>query len=143
MIAVIGHRDRFGETFCFIVNAARPDRVHVPPIIFLLRMDERVAVAFGGGGEQERRLLRLRQAKRVVRAERADLQRRNRQFEIINWAGGRGEMEDVIDLIGDEQILGHILLDESVVFVPGKVFDVREVPGDEVVDRDHAMTFRE
>ena len=52
-------------------------------------------------------------------------------------------MEDVIDLIGDEQILGHILLDESVVFVPGKVFDVREVPGDEVVDRDYAMTFRE
>ena len=143
VIAVIGHRHRFGETFRFIVNAARPDRVHVAPVIFLLRMDERIAVAFGGGGEEERRLLRLRQAKRVMRAERADFQRRDRQFEIINRAGGRGEMEDVIDLIGHEQILGHVLLDESVIFVPGEVLDVREVPGDEIVDRDHAMTFRE
>ena len=51
-------------------------------------------------------------------------------------------MEDVIDLVGDEQILGHILLDESVIFVSGKVLDIREVSGYEIVDRDYAMTFR-
>jgi hypothetical protein len=39
--------------------------------------------------------------------------------------------------------LGHVLLDEPVVFVPGEVLDIGEMPGDEVVDRDHAMTFRE
>ncbi len=36
-------------------------------------MDERIAVALGGGGEQESRLLRLGQAECVMCAERADL----------------------------------------------------------------------
>ena len=125
VIAVVGHRHRLRETFRFIVNAARPDRVHVAPVIFLLRMDERIAVAFRSGREEERRLFRLRQAERVMRAERADFQGRDRQFEIIDRAGRRGEMENVIDLIRDEQVLGHVLLDEAVIFVPGQVLDVR------------------
>src|SRR5205807_4462925 len=32
---------RFGEPLCLVVNAARSDRVHVAPVIFLLRMDKR------------------------------------------------------------------------------------------------------
>ena len=61
-----------------------------------LRMDERVAVNFRGGGEQEARAFVLGQAERLVRAERADLERLDRQFQIIDRAGGRGEMPDVI-----------------------------------------------
>ena len=52
-------------------------------------------------------------------------------------------MKDVIDLIGDEEILRHILFDEPVVLVPGEMLDVGEVAGDEIVDRDDAMPFRE
>ena len=98
VIAVVGHRHRFGETLRLVVNAARPDRVHVAPVIFLLRMHQRIAVALRGRGEEERRLLRLGQPERVVRAERADFQRRDRQLEVIDRAGRRREMEDVIDL---------------------------------------------
>src|ERR1044071_3958666 len=46
--AVIGHCHRLGESLCLVVNTARPDRVHIAPVIFLLRMDERIAIAFGG-----------------------------------------------------------------------------------------------
>ncbi len=120
VIAVIGHRHRLGETLRLVVNTARADRIHVAPVVFLLRMDERIAVAFGGRGEQERRLLRLGEAERVVRAERADFQRRDRQFEIINRAGGRGEMEDEIDLVREEHIPGHIVLDEAKFSLPAR-----------------------
>ena len=102
--AVIGHRHRFGETLGFIVNAARSDRVHVAPVIFLLRMNERIAVAFRSGGEKKRGLLVFGQAERVVRAERADFQRRDRQLEIIDRAGRRGEMKDVIDFLRAEKM---------------------------------------
>ena len=53
---MIGHRHRFGETFGFVVDAARPDRVHVAPVIFRLRVNERIAVAFTGRSKNECRL---------------------------------------------------------------------------------------
>ena len=144
VIAVVGHRHRFGETLRLIVNAARSDRVHVAPVIFLLRMDERIAVAFRSRGQEERRLLGFGEAERVVRAERADFQRRDRQLEIIDRAGRRGEMEDVIDFSsGRKMIVRDVVLDEGEILVAGEVLDVLEVAGDEIVDRDDAMTFRE
>ena len=73
MIPVIGHGHRFGEPLGFIINAARSDRIHVAPVIFALRMHERIAVTFTRRGEEECRLLRLRQAERVVGSEGADL----------------------------------------------------------------------
>lgn len=52
-------------------------------------------------------------------------------------------MEDVIDLIRDEEILRYILSNEAVVLVPGEVLNIGEMTCDEIVDRDHAMAFRE
>ena len=98
VIAVIGHGHRFSETLGLIVNSARPDRVHIAPVIFLLRMNQRIAIAFAGRSEDERRLLILGQAERVMRPERADFQGRDRQLEIIDRAGRRSEMKDEIDL---------------------------------------------
>ena len=144
MKAVIGHRHRLGETLRFIVNAARPDRVHVAPVIFLLRMDERIAVTFRSRGEEERRLLRFGETERVVRAERADFQRRNRQLEIIDRAGRRGEMKNVIEFFfRQENEIRDVVLDEAVILVAGEMLDVVEIAGDEIIDRDDAMTFRQ
>ena len=52
-------------------------------------------------------------------------------------------MEDVIDLVRDEKILRDVLLDEAEILVAGEVLDVGEVSGDQVIDRDHPMAFRE
>src|ERR1700730_7331902 len=38
---------------------------------------------------------------------------------------------------------GDVVLDEPVIFVAGKVSNVRDVTSDEVVNRDDAMTFRQ
>src|SRR5262249_39671084 len=65
--------------------------------------------------------------------------RRYRQLEIIDRAGGRGEMEDVVNFVGQEKILRHVLPDEAVIFVASQMLDICEMAGNEVVDRDHAM----
>ena len=142
MVAMIRHRDRFGEALRLIINATRPDRVHVAPVIFLLRMDQRVAVTFRGRCKNERGLFVLGQAERVMGAERAHFQGRNRQLKIIDRAGRRREMKDVIDfLLQQENEIGDVVLDKLVIFVAGQMPDVCRVAGDKIVDRDDAMTF--
>ena len=78
VVAVVGHCDGLREALCLVINATRSDGVHIAPIILGLRVDERVTITLGGGGENECRAFVLREAKRVVRAERADLERRDR-----------------------------------------------------------------
>jgi hypothetical protein len=100
VVAVVGHDDGFGEALGFVVDAAGADGVDVAPVGFDLRMDEGVAVDLGGGGEQEARALGLGQAEGVVGAQRADLEGLDRQFEVVDGAGGRGEVEDVVQGAG-------------------------------------------
>src|SRR5215813_11938594 len=92
MHAVVSHRHGFGEAFRLVVYASRANWVDVAPVIFLLRMHERVAVNFRSRGEEELRALGLRKTQRIVRAQRPDLQRLNRQLQVINRAGRAGEM---------------------------------------------------
>ncbi len=144
MVAVIRHRHRFGETFGFIINAARPDGVNIAPVIFFLRVHQRIAVALRCRREDERRLFVFGQSERVVRPKCADLQRRNRQLQIINRACRRREMKHVVDLfVGQENEIGNVVLDEMEILVAGKMPDVCSVAGDEIVDRNDAVTFGE
>ena len=53
VLAVVGHGHGFGEALGLVINAARADGVDVAPVGLRLGMDERVAVALGGGGEEE------------------------------------------------------------------------------------------
>ena len=79
-----------------------------------------------------------------MRAERAHFQRRDRQFQIIDRAGRRSEMKNVIDLFfRQENEIGNVVLDELVIFVAGQMPNVRVAARDEIVDRDDAMTFRQ
>jgi len=87
-------------------------------------MNQRVAITLGSRREQEGRFFRFREPKGVVGAERTNFQGRDRQLEIINRAGGRSEMKNVIDLLGQKEILGHVLFDETIVLVAGEMLDV-------------------
>ena len=102
-------------------------------------MHERVAVDLGGRGDEEALALRLGEAEGLVRAERADLQRLDRQLQVIDRARGRGEVPDVVDLPGEVEELGDVLLDELEVRVAGEMGDVVGLSGDQVVDRDDGM----
>ena len=98
-------------------------------------MLERIAVDLGRRREHEPRALGLRQAERLVRAERADLQRRNRQLEVVDRAGRARPVQHEVDRAVDVDVVGDVVLDEREVAV-GQVRDVGGVAGQEVVDAD-------
>ena len=117
---MVGHGHCFGETLRFVVNAARPDRIDVAPVIFLLWMHQRIPVSLRCRCEDERRFFVLGQAERVMRTERPHLQSWNRKFEIIDRTGRRREVKDVIDfLLRQENEVGNVVLDEFVILIPG------------------------
>ena len=78
---------------------------------------------------------RLGQPERLVRAERADLQRRNRQLEVVDWAGGARPMQHDVDRPVDVDVVGDVVLDEHEV-AAGEMGDVGEIAGQQVVDAD-------
>ena len=81
--------------------------------------------------------------KRLVRAERTDLQRLDRDFQIINRAGGRGEMPDVIHRPIQENKFGDVLLDEFEIRVAAQVRDVVHRARDEIINADDLVPARQ
>ena len=59
VITAIGHCHCFSKSLRFVINAARPDRIHVAPICFLLWIDERIAVNFRRARQKKTRLFRF------------------------------------------------------------------------------------
>ena len=115
LLAVVGHRQRLGVALRLVVDAARADRVDVAPVGLRLGVDLRVAVDLGGGGEQEAGALELRQAEHVVGAVGADLERVQRQAQVVDRAGRRGEVVDEVDRLVDVERLGQVVLQEGEV----------------------------
>ena len=52
-------------------------------------------------------------------------------------------MEDVIHIIRQKDEVRHIVLNEAVAFIPREMRDIVRVAGDEVIDPDHAVPFRQ
>ena len=136
LLAVVGHRQRLGVALGLVVDAARADRVHVPPVGLRLRMHLRVAVDLGRRGEQEARAMLLGEPERVVRPVAADLQRVQRQAQIVDRGRRRREVVDEVHRLVDE-----VRLDDVRVHEPelrhADVVDVGEGSRLEVVDADH------
>ena len=108
LLAVVGHRQRLGVALGLVVDAARADRVHVAPVGLGLRMDLRVAVDLGRRGDQEARAVLLGQPERVVGAVGADLERVQRQPQVVDRRGRRGEVVDEVDRLVDEERLDDV-----------------------------------
>ncbi len=135
---VVGHRHRLGEPLRLVVDAARADGVDVAPVGLLLRVLERIAVDLGGGRDHEGRALGLRQAERLVRAERADLQRLDRQLEVVHRAGGAGPVQHVVHRAVHLDVVRDVVADELEVAI-AQVRDVGQVSGQQVVDAHHRV----
>ena len=51
-------------------------------------------------------------------------------------------MEDEIDLLfGQEDKIGNVVPNETIIFVPCQMADVCNIPGDQIVNRNDAMAF--
>ena len=141
--AVVGHRHGLGEALGLVVHATRSDRVDVAPVVLGLGVDERVAVHLARRGEVVLRTLGSRQSQRVVRAEASDLQDLDGDLREVDRRGRAREVEDGVDVPGDPQERGHVLLHVREAGSPEEVLDVSDRARDEVVDRDDAVTLVE
>ena len=142
MVSVIGHRHGFGKPLRLVIDTARPDRVHVAPIRLRLRMDERIAIHFAGAGDEEARPLGQRNPERVVRAERPDLQRLDRELEIVHRAGRRRKVEHPVEFAGHLGVIRDVFLHEGEPRFVREVRQVVAVPRDEVVEPDDRVAVR-
>ena len=138
LLAVVGHRQRLGVALGLVVHAARPDRVDVTPVGLGLGMHLRVAVDLAGRGDQEAGAVRLGQAERVVRPVGADLQRVQRQAQVVDRRGGRGEVVDEVDRLVDEVRLDDVEV-QVTNFAVADVLDVGQRARLEVVHADHPV----
>src|SRR5438034_7358290 len=80
-----------------------------------------------------------RQTERFVCAKRSNLQCLNGQFQIVNRAGWRREVPDIIHRAIKKNKLGHILLDEPKVPVASQVRDVVHAASDQIVNGNDFM----
>jgi len=106
-------------------------------------MHERIAVNFRSRSDEKSRAFIFGEAERLVRAERADFERLNRQFEIINRAGGRRKVPDIIHRHIEKNKVGDVLLDEFEIRIAAEVRDVVHAAGDKIVNADDFMAARE
>ena len=98
-------------------------------------MHQRVPVHLGCGRQQEPRSLQLREAERVVRPVRPDLQRVQRQPRVVDRARRRRHVVDEVDPLVDLVVACDVeMLEPEVVAL--QVLDVVERAGVEVVDAD-------
>src|SRR6185312_3499123 len=75
-------------------------------------------------------------------AQRPNLERLDAVDHVLDGAGWRGEMEDVIDFAAIKRTVNVELL-EFECTIAAEVLNVRHPPGQEVVDSHHGITLCE
>src|SRR5262249_3659957 len=140
VLAVVGHRHRLGEALSLVVYAAGAYWVDVAPVLFVLRVHQRVAVNFRGRSQNELRALGLRQTQSVVCAQRPDLQRLNRQLQVIYRTGRAGEMEHPIELADHVDVIADIVVDKFKFRVGAMVSDIGQIARHQIIHRHHTMS---
>src|SRR5438270_4712539 len=140
VITVVGHGYRFGETLGLVVNRARPDRVHIPPIGFLLRMLQGISVTLRRGRDEILRAVFMSDVEGVKGANGADLERGNPMNCVIDRAGGAGEVEHVID-VADVEWLANVLFYKFERGLIAEMIEIDAASGEEIIDDNHAAAF--
>ena len=142
VVPVIRHGHGLGEALGLVVDAAGADGVDVAPVLLVLRVHEGIAVDLRRRREEELGAARLGEAERLVGAEGADLQRRDGQLRIVDGRGRAREVQHVVDGPVDDDVVGHVVLDEQESLV-ADVGDIVDRPGEQAVHADHLAVGRE
>ena len=82
MERMIGHGDGFLKPFRLIVNASRANGIDVAPVILGLRVNQRVPIDLGRGGDQDTGFLDLGQSQAIMGAQGTHFECLNGYFQI-------------------------------------------------------------
>src|SRR5262245_64165538 len=102
-------------------------------------MNLRIAVDLRGARKQEPCVLGFGQAKRVVSAERADLQSGDRMCQIIGGARWTREMQHVVNRPVDLYWLRYVVVDEVEVRIVKKRLQVLAAARQKIIDAEDLM----
>ena len=141
--AAVGRRQRLREPLRLVVDRARRVRVDVAVVRLGLRVHVGIAVDLARRREQEAGVVREREVERAARAERADVDRLERDREVLGRARRAREVQHAVDVAVDRDLVAHVGADEREARVLGEVRDVLEPARRQVVDRDDLVAARE
>ena len=139
MVVVVSHGDGLLKTLGLVVAAAGTDGVHVAVILLHLRVNFGVAVHFRSTGNQHAGPFHAGQSQQVVGAQRAHLQGLNRNLEVVNRRGRRGEVQNVIQLAGHEHKFAHVGMMELKIFLAKQMLNILERTRNQVVHGDDVV----
>src|ERR1700733_3893383 len=106
--AVVSHRERLGEAFGLVVDAAGSGWVHVAAVVLWLRMDGRVAVDLAGRGEEEAGTLGPGQLQEQARSFATGRQGGEGPGQVGGRGGRRGQVDDRVDGAVDLGANAHV-----------------------------------
>ena len=141
MVIVVSHGDGLEEALGLVVHATRPYRVDIAPVLFHLGMHEGVAVHFGGGSHQDAGTFFAGQAQAVVRAVCPHFEGLNRHHEVINRAGWRSKVQDVVEFSRNVNKLGHIMVVVLKILFFEQVLNIGQIARQEVVHANYLVSF--
>ena len=142
VVAVICHDGGFGEALGLVVDGARSDGVDAAPIALHLWMDFGVSVALRGGCVEISGVVLACEVERDDGSIGADQKSFGAEATVVDGAGGRGEVEDVVDVAGIEG-LRNVVIDKAEARFVLEMGEVCRVAGAQVVDADDDVPLAE
>src|SRR6185369_13129140 len=139
ILPVIVHHQRLSDALAFVVAGADADRINVAPVVFRLRVDQRIAIHFRRRRLQNPRAHTLREAKHIDRAHYIRLHCLYRVVLVVHRRRGTREVIDLIDF--EEYRLGDVMTQQLEALIIEQVKDIFAPAGEEIIEAEHLVTF--
>src|SRR6266436_6688552 len=114
----------------------------LPPVSFLLRMLQGIAVTFRGGRDEVFGAILARDIEGVKGAQRPDFKRGDSVQGIVHGTGGAGEVEHVIHRPAVKALIDINLL-KFKARVVAQMIEIGQFSGQQVIDGDDGIAFAE
>ena len=131
--------ESFARPFAFIITRSRTCAARITPVVFRLRMDQRIAVRLARSGQKDPRTRFVSEIESVERAEEARLQRVYRLLLILRRARRTCEMIYLVCRYAKR--LSNIVSDERERTVIQKILDILHPSGRHIIKADHIASF--
>ena len=138
MLAVIVEKQGLGAALALVVAGPDADRIDVTPIVFALRVDDRVAVDLAGGGLENPGAPALGETQHVDGAMHRRLGRLHGIELVVHRRGRAGQVVDLVDLRKERE--GHVVPQQLEGRISHQVGHVATGTRVEIVDAEDLMS---
>lgn len=134
VLAAVIEKQRLGAAFALIVAGAGADRVHIAPVVFLLRVGQGIAIHLARRGLKDARAAAPRKVQHVDGPVNGRLHGLHGIVLVMHRACRAGEVENPVHL--EAQRLRHIVADELEIRLAQQMADIRLGAREQIVEAD-------